>query len=183
MSALGLAALASAQRALAAGVRGGVAPYGRFRSPDIDGWCQAVGLIASSADVGAQGWPWCAAFVRACFEDACGELEDAQPAGSAPIVNPCPRTASALHLFNQAPTGSERSIPAPGDVFVLVHHDGIHGHTGIVESCTPDGQTITTVEGDTDAEGSSTGDAVGRHTRWSPADGSRGKLVGYLDIG
>lgn len=60
--------------------------------------------------------------------------------------------------------------------------ESIHGHCGFVESCSPAGDVVTTVEGDTNAEGSSTGDAVGRHT-WTPASGERGRLLGYLDIG
>jgi hypothetical protein len=57
-----------------------------------------------------------------------------------------------------------------------------HGHVGFVSIVSPDGQTITSVEGDTNAAGSSTGDAVGEHL-WSPRDGGRGRLVGYLHLG
>lgn len=163
MSSLGLTALAVAQADLAAGVRGG--QPGRFESPEVAARLAGVFIYRPE--------PWCAAEVVHCFEAA---------AFQADIANPCPRTASAVHLFARAPAGCRRARPAPGDVFVLVHTDGIHGHCGIVESVSPDGRTITSVEGDTDAAGSSTGDAMGRHT-WTPAAGARGRLLGYLELG
>lgn len=170
MSALGLAALAVAQADLAAGVRGG--RPGRFQSPEV-----AARLLAVRVDFPA---PWCAAEVYHAFSEACRSPAIAD--SGCGVLNPCPRTASAVHLFTNAPSDCRRTMPAPGDVFVFVHSDGIHGHTGIVESCTPDGQTITSVEGDTSADGSTTGDAMGRHT-WTPSDGKRGRLLGYLELG
>lgn len=167
MSALGLAALAVAQADLAAGVRGG--QPGRFQSPEVAERLLAVGL--SRPD------PWCAAEVFHCFAVASNEQF---------MPNPCPRTASAVHLYRlattQVPFAAIAQLPAPGDVFVVEHADGIHGHCGIVEAVSPDGKTITTIEGDTNAEGSSTGDAMGWHT-WCPADGKRGRLLGYLELG
>ena len=178
MSALSLKALAAAQAALAAGVHGG--QPARFRGPEVDVYLANVGLDAEHDGANGPGYPWCSAFVYSMFKAALAEFGG--------DLNPCPRTASALHLWNNAPDsarleGLEASLPAPGDVFVLVHHDGIHGHTGFVESVSPDGRTITTVEGDTDTSGSSTGDAVGRHENWTPSDGTRGRLLGFLDFG
>lgn len=158
MSALGLAALAVAQANLAANVRGG--QPGRFQSPEV-----AARLAEVDIDYPA---PWCAAEVFHCFALAGGATK-------------LPRTASALRLWEGSLDECRRTMPAPGDVFVVDHGHG-RGHCGIVESVSPDGQTITTIEGDTDAAGSSTGDAMGRHT-WRPADGTRGKLLGYLEFG
>jgi hypothetical protein len=168
VSALGLAALAVAQADLDAGVRGGGPGFGRFDSPEVAARLAAVGIKYPA--------PWCAAEVFHCFEVARGEQ----------ALNPCPRTAGAFHLWELAttrpPFAAVAKLPAPGDVFVLVHSDGIHGHTGIVESASPDGKTITTVEGDTSPDGQHNGDQMGRHT-WKPADGKRGKLLGYLEFG
>ncbi|HXU23049.1 MAG TPA: CHAP domain-containing protein [Tepidiformaceae bacterium] len=161
MSALGLAALSVAQADLAAGIRGG--QPGRFQSPDV-----ALRLAAVGIDYPA---PWCAAEMFHCFAQATIGQD----------ANPCPRTPSAVHLFKNAPDSCKRILPAPGDVFVLEHRDGWSGHCGIVEAVSPDGQAITTIEGDTNAQGSATGDAMGRHT-WTPADGKRGKLLGYLEL-
>ena len=163
MSALSMSALLAAQAALDAGVHGGDPT--RFRSPDIDEYLDNVHM--------PPGLPWCAAFVFHCFAEAAFQLD---------VPNPCPCTASALHLFQNAPSAAHVALPAPGDVFVLVHPDGIHGHCGFVESCSPGGDVITTIEGDTNAAGSSTGDAVGRHVEWTPADGKRGRLLGYLAL-
>jgi hypothetical protein len=171
MSALGLAALAVAQADLAAGVRGG--QPGRFQSPEVAARLAAV-YVASPE-------PWCAAEVAHCF-DVAREAQDVARPQPGVTVNACPRTASALHIWKNAPVECRRPMPFPGAVFVVVHADGIHGHCGIVESCSPDGQTITTIEGDTNAAGSSAGDAMGRHL-WRPADGARGRLVGYLEFG
>jgi CHAP domain len=162
MSVLSLTALAAAQAALNAGVCGGKPT--RFCGPEVNGYLASVGL--------SPGYPWCSAFVYSCFKNASDWLQ---------AENTCPRTASAVRLFHEAEKYVVQFPPAPGDVFVLIHRDGIHGHCGIVESVSPSGQEITSVEGDTNAEGSSTGDACGRHT-WTPADGSRGRLLGYLAL-
>ena len=162
MSILSLAALQAAQEDLKNGVRGGVT--GRFASPEVAARLASVGIGYPA--------PWCAAEVYDCFMTA---------ANDAGVPNPCPRTPSAVHLWLNAPMQARQKLPAPGDVFVVEHADGIHGHCGIVESCSPGGDEITTIEGDTNAEGSSTGDAMGRHT-WRPADGKRGKLLGYVSL-
>lgn len=167
MSALSMAALAAAQQALINGVHGG--QPSRFRGPEVDIYLENVGLDPEHESANGIGYPWCAAFVYSMFDAA---------AMGAP--NPCPKTASALHLWNGGVEGGfQAQLPAPGDVFVLIHPDGIHGHCGFVESCSPGGDVLTTIEGDTNAQGSSTGDAVGRHT-WTPASGARGRLLGYL---
>lgn len=168
MSALGLAALAVAQADLAAGVRGG--QPGRFQSPEVSDRLATVGVDYPA--------PWCAAEVFHCFSAGLLTLE--QGVEGAP-VNRCPRTASAVHLWLNAPPECRTQLPAPGDVFVLKHPNGWSGHTGIVESVSPDGQTITTIEGDTSLSGSFTGDSMGRH-EWRPATGKRGKLLGYLEF-
>ena len=159
---MSLAALQVAQRELEAGVRGG--DPARFRGPMVDAYLASVGLDAEHDGADGIGYPWCAAFVYWCSNRA---------------GDPCPRTGSALHLWQQSDDAHKTSLPAPGDIFVLVHHDGIHGHCGFVESCSPAGDVVTTIEGDTDAEGGTRGDAVGRHT-WAPGDGKRGRLLGYI---
>ena len=156
-----MAALQEAKFCLADGVKGGD-PH-RFMGPEVNEYLAAVGL--------GPGFPWCAAFVYHLFRVASTQLE---------VANPCPKTGSAVHLWTNADDAFKTQLPAPGDIFVVMHHDGVHGHCGIVESASPAGDLITTIEGDTNAEGSSTGDAVGRHVEWMPKDGSRGTLLGYL---
>lgn len=141
------------------GIRGGTP---RHTGPEINAWLANVGR--------RPGEPWCAAWVYTMFEQAADSLG---------IMNPCPRTASALHLWSLATPTQHAHAPAPGRVFIMDHGHGL-GHCGIVVDVNDDG-TVTTIEGDTDASGSRTGDAVGRHT-WDPTDGSRGVLVGFLDL-
>lgn len=185
MSALGRAALAVARAELARGVRGGLPGWGRFRSPDIDAYMALVGLKPHE-DREQEGWPWCAAAVHACFNAAITDAAyTADPMQSYVPDNPCPRTGGALHLWELAttrvPYASIAALPAPGDVFVLDHGKG-RGHVGFVASVSPDGQSITSVEPDTNAAGSTTGDAWGERF-WRPSDGARGVLVGYLELG
>lgn len=179
MSELSMAALAVAQGEMARGVRGGLYPYGRFRSPDIDAYMTLAGM-PPHPDVGAEGRPWCAAGVFACFVRAVRDVvsvDDTDTPAAVPQV-PCPRTAGALHMWELSPLTARTQLPAPTDVFVLDHGKG-RGHVGFVLNVSPDGKTITTIEPDTNAAGSTTGDAWGQHL-WQPADGTRGRLVGYL---
>lgn len=182
MSAISLAALAVAQAELARGVRGGLPGWGRFRSPDIDAYVARVGLKPHE-DPAQEGWPWCAAAVHWCFEQvARTAAQAARPTATTfGYFDPCPSTAGALHLWELAPLKARTQLPAPGDVFVLDHSKG-RGHVGFVAGVSPDGQSITSVEPDTNAAGSTTGDAWGERF-WRPSDGARGRLVGYLELG
>ena len=174
MSDLSIAALAVAQGELARGVRGGLPGWGRFRSADIDAYMTLVG-IPPHADPTEEGLPWCAAAVHACFANACaGPVGSTTPA----TVNPCPRTAGALHLWELSPLAARTQLAAPGDVFVLDRGKG-RGHVGFVLAVSPDGKTLTTFEPDTSSSSSATGDAWGQHL-WQPSDGARGRLVGFL---
>lgn len=140
---------------------------GKNRGPHVDAWNTMAGAPLGSA--------WCASWVYAMHQAAADALHG--------VPNPCPRTAGALKLWQLAPVEARRQLPAPGDVFVLDTGDpGGFGHVGIVESCSPAGDTVTTIEGNTNDAGSREGNAVARHT-WKPKDGHRGALVGYLAFG
>lgn len=178
MSALGDAALAVAQAELAKGVRGGVAPYGRFRSAQIDQYTAFVGLASNLHAPGETGWPWCSAAVYWCYEQV---LPDMGMGNLSPWPNPYPRTAGAIPAWAKLPTASRRGFPAPGFLFFLDRGKG-RGHVGWVETV-PGGGMIQSLEPDTaNAELSATGDSWGRHT-WVPADGARGTLLGYSELG
>ncbi len=179
MSALSLAALAVAQQELAKGVRGGLPGWGRFRSAEIDDYMREIDLNPH-VDHAQQGWPWCAAAIVWCFEKA---ISDAWDSGGTDYGDsPCPKTAGALHLWELAPLTARTQLPAPGDVFVLDRGKG-RGHVGFVVTASPGGNVIGTLEPDTSSSSSATGDAWGEHPFWSPSDGARGKLVGYLNFG
>ncbi len=183
MSALGIAALAVAQQELSRHVQGGLYPYGRFRSPDIDAYMTLVGL-PPPADRSVEGHPWCAAAVHWCFARAIRDrvtVDDNTDTPTAVPPNPCPRTAGALHMWDQSPLTARRQLAAPGDVFVLDRGKG-RGHVGFVLTVSPDGQTLTTVEPDTSSASSAAGDSWGTHL-WQPREEARGRLVGYLELG
>jgi hypothetical protein len=129
--------------------------------------------------------PWCASAVGYLHAQAAQELASNEGGVS---VNHCPRTPSALHLAERAPSSCRLAAPQPGAVFVLDRGKG-RGHCGWVEAVHVDGQPgplpgqIVTCEPDTNSAGSTTGDAWGRHT-WSPTDDhGRGELVGWFDFG
>ena len=133
--------------------------------PLIDQWLAYV--HASPGD------PWCMAWLCGMHREAAVSLD---------MPNPCPRTAGALRLWDLALPECRTELPAPGDAFVLdTGAPGGAGHVGIVVAVSPDGETITSCEGNSNEHGSREGNAVVMHT-WNPADGRRGKLVGYLSL-
>lgn len=187
MSALSDAALVVAQAELAKGVRGGVAPYGRFRSTQIDAYMASVGLAPNLHAPGETGWPWCSAAVHWCYGTAASQLP-VSPGGTivgattaVVPVNPYPRTAGAIHAWDNIPAAARRVFPAPGFLFFMDRGKG-RGHVGFVTAVLGGGM-IATLEPDTNAAGSTTGDAWGEHPGWAPADGARGTLLGYAELG
>lgn len=130
--------------------------------PVIDEMLAGVGL--------GPGHPWCAAFVHHCFQAAANALE---------MLNPCPRTAGVLKMWEQAPDAAKVDRPVRGAIIVMDHGKG-KGHCGIVEEVNGGG-LLETIEGNSDRRGSRTGGSVVRHI-WRPEDGARGTLVGYIDL-
>jgi CHAP domain/Putative peptidoglycan binding domain len=133
-------------------------PAGSNRGPKVDEYLRSVGLNPA-----AGSFPWCAAFVYWCFQQAAKELK---------VTNPAVRTAGVLDLWNRAGNAGVQRIAAseaiakpslvkPGLVFVLSTGAG-NGHTGFVESV--DGVVLTTIEGNTNLGGSREGVGVFRRT-------------------
>lgn len=131
-------------------------PPGSNKGPDVEGYLRSVGL--------GGGHSWCAAFVYWCFEKAAADLGRA---------NPVFKTAGCLAHWNGAPgKGAQRvtssraqadpGLLQPGMVFIMDHGGGF-GHTGLVESVA--GGMITTLEGNSNLNGSREGVGVFRLTR------------------
>lgn len=148
-------------------------PSGSNRSKEIDRYFDLVGL--DNRAMGNKGYPWCAAFVYAMFDDFCKEMG---------VKNPVVRTAGVLKHWNRAdaslkiPISKARSNPSlvkPGQVFIQSRKGG--GHTGIVTAVDSKNKTFTTIEGNTNDKLSGEGHRVGRNTRKM----SQGSLLGFID--
>ncbi len=109
------------------------------------------------------GYPWCAAFVYWCFEQAAYKLG---------IDNPCINTAGVLDHWNRAGQEGNRRITHtqanadpqlvhPGMIFIIDTGDpGGAGHTGLVERV--EGGKLVTIEGNTNEGGGREGIGVFR---------------------
>jgi hypothetical protein len=131
-------------------------PLGSNRGPQVDQYLRAVGLNPA-----AGSFPWCAAFVYFCSQQAAQEL--GRP-------NPMIKTAGVLEHWSEAGT---RRIPRvlpreasetptlvkPGQIFLL-STGGSHGHMGLIAQV--EGGKLTTIEGNTNDGGSREGVGVFR---------------------
>ena len=133
-------------------------PPGSNRGPKVDTYLRSVGINPASGS-----FPWCAAFVYWCFQQASQKLE---------VPNPAIRSAGVLESWNRAGSSGvprissieaqkEPGLVKPGMVFVLSAGSG-NGHTGLVEQV--DGVVLTTIEGNTNTGGSREGVGVFRRT-------------------
>ncbi|MCC6858922.1 MAG: CHAP domain-containing protein [Bryobacterales bacterium] len=131
-------------------------PPGSNRGPKIDQYLKAVGLNPASGS-----YPWCAAFVYWCFRQAAASLG---------ASNPLVRTAGVLDHWNRAgergirrilcaEAREEPAVVLPGMIFIITTGSG-NGHTGLVERV--EGVRLTTIEGNTNNEGSREGVGVFR---------------------
>jgi len=152
------ALIAEAERYLAERER----PPGSNRSTRIDYW-----LAETGAPLGV---PWCAAFVTAVGRQALG------------IAWPVPRSAFVQEIVQWAyPKQLVYTEPERGDLLVIRFPDlGRFAHVGIVTIASPD--RITTIEGNTNIDGSREGYGVFarqrsrspqyRFVRWAEAVGN-----------
>lgn len=142
-------------------------PKGSNRGPEVDVYLRSVGLDPTHGS-----YAWCAAFVFWCY---------AQAAGALGIPNPVIRTAGTLDHWNRAKTRvnaataiSNPALIKPGHIFIMNFGHGA-GHTGIVQSVDPATKRITTVEGNTNDDGSREGYEVAVRTRQIAS------VVGFID--
>lgn len=112
--------------------------------PEVEIYLKSVGL--------GKGYSWCMAFVYWCTQKAALQMA---------VNNPLKRTAGVLDQYNSRPF-LVVFVPQPGDVFILDLGKGL-GHTGIVEKIV--GNTLYTVEGNTNSLGGREGYKVCRKKR------------------
>jgi len=133
-------------------------PLGSNRGPRVDRYLRSVGIDPTQGS-----FPWCASFLYFCFQSAADSLK---------VANPVIKTAGVLDHWNRAgregiprlsniDATATPSLVQPGLIFVITTGNG-NGHTGIVEKV--DGVQLTTIEGNTNLDGSREGIGVFRHT-------------------
>lgn len=119
-------------------------PKGSNAGVDVEKYLKSVGL--------GKGFSWCMAFVYWNVQQACAKLK---------MPVPLLKTGGVLKQYNN-PKNSKFTIPIKGDIFILDLGKGL-GHTGFVEYVIKD--TIHTIEGNTNDEGSREGYEVCRRVR------------------
>lgn len=146
-------------------------PLGSNRGPKVDAYLRCVGLDPASGH-----YSWCAAFVYWCFDQAAASLH---------VPNPVIRMAGVLDHWKRAGTQGIRriscaecadqpSLVQPGMILVLSTGGG-NGHTGLVEAVR--GFYLTTIEGNSNNDGSREGIGVVRQTKRKIADINRGFIA------
>lgn len=119
-----------------------------------------VKIFQHSVGIGA-GDAWCMAFVYWCFQQAAAKVG---------VANPVFKTGSVLTEWvnakgtkiTAAKAKVQTSLVVPGQIFII-STGGVHGHTGFIESI-EDG-LLTTIEGNTNTNGSSNGIGVFRRSK------------------
>ena len=119
-------------------------PKGSNKGVDVEKYLKSVGL--------GGGYSWCMAFVYWNVLQASKKLT---------IPTPLLKTGGCLAQYNN-PKNTKKIAPLAGDIFIQDYGKGT-GHTGIVEYVV--GDTIHTIEGNTNDEGSREGFEVCRRVR------------------
>lgn len=117
---------------------------GNNDGPDVEKYLASTGL--------GKGNSWCMAFVFWCVNEASKFF--AQP-------NPLVRTAGVLFQWQNTKC-VKAAVPVPGCIFIMDFGGG-EGHTGFVETVA--GDSVNTIEGNTNNDGSRNGIGVFRRTR------------------
>jgi hypothetical protein len=127
-------------------------PPGSNNGPEVNTYQDAAGV--------PHGEAWCMAFVYWCFKQACANLG---------IANPVYKTGGVLDEWDNT-TGKKilaadaqvnTSLVLPGQIFIISTGGGF-GHTGFIESI--NNGLLTTIEGNTNTNGSRNGIGVFRRT-------------------
>jgi len=119
-------------------------PLGSNKGKDVEKYLKSVGL--------GGGYPWCMAFVYWCVNEASKEQGK---------KNPLSKTGGVLLQLQRCKSIANKT-PEIGSIFIMDFGNG-NGHTGIVERI--EGNTIYTIEGNTNGAGSRVGGTVMRQKR------------------
>ena len=150
-------------------------PPGSNRGPEVDRYLKAAGLDPTKGS-----FPWCAAFVFWCFNEAAKTLERKNPViGTAGVLDHWNRAGTAgVERITAAKAHMHEALVEPGHIFIIDTGDpGGAGHTGLVEQVVAG--KLVTVEGNTNDGGSREGVGVFRRTGRRIRDVN----VGFIDYG
>lgn len=119
-------------------------PLKNNKGPGVKKYLNSVGL--------GEGYAWCMAFVYWCVQEVCQDYG---------VSNSLKKTGGVLDQWNSREK-LRVTTPQPGDVFIMDFGRGM-GHTGIVVEV--NGDSIRTIEGNTNDEASREGYIVAEKTR------------------
>lgn len=119
-------------------------PLGSNAGVDVEKYLKTVGL--------GKGYSWCMAFVYWAVLQACNKQK---------TPTPLLKTGGVLKQYNN-PKAIRYTTPQRGDIFIIDFGKGL-GHTGFVEYVI--GDSIHTIEGNTNDDGSREGYKVCRRSR------------------
>jgi hypothetical protein len=127
-------------------------PSGSNSGPEVNKYHDAVGI--------PHGDPWSIAFIYWCFSLACNDLK---------MPNPLYKAGRVIDVWNYteakkilaADVKNNTSLILPGQIFII-STGGIFGHAGFIDKV--DGDLLTTIEGNTNTNGSDKGIGVYRRT-------------------
>jgi hypothetical protein len=159
---------------LAEAIKQAVSRIGVVEDPAFSNRGVEVDKYLRSVSLNPEGnhYSWCMAFVYYCFNEAAKTLSQ---------NNPLVKTAGCLDHWNRAKCSKvikadatqNPSLVKPGSIFIIDHGGG-SGHTGIVESVSSG--FLSTIEGNTNNNGSANGFGVMRLNRRKIGDISKGFL-------
>lgn len=131
-------------------------PLGSNRGPRVDEYLRSVGLDPTKGS-----WPWCAAFCYWCFRTALSDIYVPLD----PKIEIPPRTAGVIDHWSKTRgyKYGPNTNPIPVGAFFLIDEGHGLGHMGIVEVVNKD--VLTTIEGNTNEDGSRNGVGVFRRKR------------------
>lgn len=109
-----------------------------------------------------KGAPWCAFFTKLVYKEAYGGHQSFKS-----IVNSCCSGGALQTLHNHENNGTfpVGETPKPGAIVIWRMGRGTTGHAGIVINVDHAKNTMTTIEGNTNASGSREGDRVAQKLR------------------
>jgi hypothetical protein len=125
-----------------------------FVSPDFEKKLREVGFY--------DGAPWCAFFVKLVYGEA---YYDVKILHQAITANNTGGALDTLKRHEHAGVFSIGETPKPGAIVIWRMGKGTSGHAGIVKSVDEANNTMTTIEGNTNAHGSREGDRVAEKPR------------------